>query len=301
MKLKIKNLLIILTVICMTITGCSFKNAGDVKENKDNKFTIVTSFYPMYIMALNVADGIPNVNIVNMTRPYTGCLHDYQFTPGDLEKLENADVFIINGANMESFLDKVIEQYPNLKTIEASKNIDNFVVDSNNETNPHVWVSISNAIKQVQYIGEQLSEIDSSNKEKYLQNTIEYVQKLSALRDKMHNELDELTDKNIVTFHEAFPYFAEEFGLNIVSIIEREPGSQPSARELARTIDVIKNANAKGIFAEPQYPAKIAGTISNETGKKVYTLDPGVTGDYEKDAYIKIMYKNLQQLKEALR
>ena len=90
----------------------------------------------------------------------------------------------------------------------------------------------------------------------------------------MHEALKDIKTKDIVTFHEAFPYFAHEFGLNIVSVIEREPGSEPSAGELADTIKAINDAQTKVIFAEPQYSAKAAESIAAQTGAEIYVLDP---------------------------
>ena len=97
--------------------------------------------------------------------------------------------------------------------------------------------------------------------------------------------------------------FAKEFNLNIVDVIEREPGTEPSPKELEETIDKVKELKVKALFAEPQYPAKAAEVIAKETGAKVYTLDPAVTGESKADAYddyINTMKKNLDVLKEAL-
>jgi zinc transport system substrate-binding protein len=116
----------------------------------------------------------------------------------------------------------------------------------------------------------------------------------------MHQIIDGSSNRDIITFHEAFPYFAREFNLNIAAVIDREPGSEPSAAELARTIEIIKETGAKVIFAEPQYPAKSAETIARETGVKIYILDPAATGELEPDAYIKTMEKNMDTLREAL-
>ena len=118
----------------------------------------------------------------------------------------------------------------------------------------------------------------------------------------MHAELDGISDenKNIITFHEAFEFFAEEFNLNVVGVIEREPGTYPSAGEVAEIIDKIKQVNAKAIFVEPQYSRSAADTISKETKVPIYVLDPVVSGEYENDAYEKIMRENLKNLKEAL-
>ena len=83
-------------------------------------------------------------------------------------------------------------------------------------------------------------------------------------------------------------------------MIEREPGSEPSAKELASTIEIVKKAKVKALFAEPQYPAKAADVIAGETGAKLYTLDPAVTGPMQAEAYIDIMEKNLTELRKAL-
>jgi len=263
--------------------------------------TIATSFYPIYIFTLNVAKDIPNVNVIDMTKPTAGCLHDYATTPADIKNIEGANVFIINGAGMESFMDKITSQMPNLKIVEASKGIKLIKGAGDTGDNAHVWVSISNAITQVQTIGDQLALLDPKNATKYKENTNVYVKKLEVERDKMHQALDGVKNRDIVTFHEAFPYFAKEFNLNIAGVIEREPGSEPSAKELAETIDKVKSLKVKALFAEPQYSTKAANTIAKETGAKVYTLDPVVTGPMEADAYINIMDSNLKTLQEALK
>jgi zinc transport system substrate-binding protein len=299
---SIKIITGILFVSLAIFVAGSFTRESVTAKPADNRLTIVTSFYPMYVHTINVAKDVKGINIVNMTKPQTGCLHDYQLTPDDLKTLEKAKVFVVNGAGMEAFLDKVIKQMPKLKIVEASRGIPLIKGDGEEGDNPHVWVSISNAIQQVQNIGNQLAKIDPANGAKYRKNAAAYIKKLEALKTKMHKSLDGLRNRNIITFHEAFPYFAKEFNLNIVSVIEREPGSEPSARELADTITTIKKVKVRGLFAEPQYPAKAAEMIARETGIKVYILDPAVTGEADGDlnAYLNIMEKNLKSLQEAL-
>jgi zinc transport system substrate-binding protein len=255
----------------------------------------------MYIFTLNVAKDVPNVKVISMTKPMAGCLHDYIITINDMKTLDSAQVFVTNGADLESYMDKVTEQMPNLKVIESSKGIELIKSEGDEEANPHVWVSISNAITQVKNIGEQLSTLDANNAQKYKANTDIYVKKLEAQREKMHKSLDTIANRDIVTFHEAFPYFAKEFNFNIVGVIEREPGSEPSAKELKETIEQVNKLKVKALFAEPQYLAKSAKKIATETGTKVYTLDPAVTGPMEADAYINIMESNLKVLEEALK
>ena len=145
--------------------------------------------------------------------------------------------------------------------------------------------------------------MDGKHAEQYKENAKTYIDKLEQLKREMHDEIDSSENKNIVTFHEAFPYFAKEFNLNIVSVIEREPGTEPSPKELETTIKQIKDLHIKALFAEPQYPAGSADTIAKETGAKVYTLDPVVSGEANSNAaddYINIMKNNAKVLKEAL-
>lgn len=301
-----------LFLILLLFSGCA-------KETVDkNKLNIVTSFYPMYVATANIVDGIDNVELRNLTATTTGCLHDYQLTTSNMITLSTADVLIVNGGGMENFIEKAVETYKNLKVIDSSAGIieahmekealEQEELESLEEEhkhehgeNAHIWVSISMHIEQVKNISEELAQIDPENAEKYKQNADNYILKLENLKDKMHKSLDGLENKKIVTFHEAFEFFAEEFNLEVVAVIEREPGTYPSAGEVAKIIDLIRSKDVKAIFVEPQYSRSAADTIARETNIPVYTLDPVVTGELDKDSYIKLMNQNLSVLEEALK
>ncbi|MEI8233799.1 MAG: zinc ABC transporter substrate-binding protein [Verrucomicrobiota bacterium] len=271
-----------------------------VSSAKAEPLKIVASFYPMYVMTLNIVGETPGVTVEPMTEPLTGCLHDYQLTPADLKKLATADVFVANGAGMETFLEKAVRQSPKLKVIEASKGIPLAFPE-----NPHLWVSITGAIAETNAIAKGLAAADPAHAAAYTANAAGYVARLEALRRKMHAALDGVKRREIVTFHEAFPYFASEFGLQIAAVVEREPGSEPSAGELAQTIRIIRQHHVRALFAEPQYPARSAQLIERETGVPVRILDPAVTGpkdpEQARGAYLRAMEANLQVLQEALR
>ena len=317
MKTTLTKILTTIILVSLFLTGCNNSSKSNNSTESNNKLTIVTSFYPMYISTLNIVKDIPNVEVLNMTTSQTGCLHDYSLSTKDLKTLSNADILIINGAGMESFLDDVIDEYSDLKIIEASKGIDLIEdtehddhtedhdhEDHDHDVNPHVWVSISKNIEEVSNIAEELSSLDPNHANEYQDNANEYIAKLENLKTEMHSTLDNIAHKDIITFHEAFPYFAEEFGLNIVGVIEIEPDSEPSAKEVENIISIINEKNIKALFTEPQYSSKIADTIAKETGASIYTLDPIVTGDSNEKAYndyIIKMQENLNTLKEALK
>ena len=296
---KLAIIVSLLVLVCFAVTGCS-KPQPAARKN----ITIVTSFYPMYIDVINITKDVDGVEVINMTKPQTGCLQDYQLTTEDMKTLEKADVLVANGAGMENFLEKAAKQNKKLKIIEAS-NYDHIqLLKDGEEENPHVWTAVTYAIDQVKAITVQLCEADPEHKEQYRKNALDYVMKLEALRKEMHEQLDDLPHKDIVTFHEAFPYLAKEFKLNIVSVVEREPGTEPTPQELEQVIAKVKAMPVKVLFTEPQYSPAAAETISRETGAKIYTLDPVVTGEATPDAmdaYINAMKRNMEVLKEALK
>lgn len=268
-----KILSLALIVLTFALSGC-----GSDKKN-DGNLKIVTSFYPIYLDVINITRGVSGVEVVNLTPPQTGCLHDYQLTPEDMKTLETADIFVVNGLGMESFLDKVTEAHPDLKIINASDSPEIVPIMENGVPNPHVWMSITYSIQQVKNILSKLSEFDPERADKYRRHALEYIDELTTLRDEIHISLTMLPNKDIVTFHEAFPYFAAEFGLKIAATIEREPGTEPTPQELAETIEKINALPVKVIFTEPQYSPKAAETIARETGAQIFTLDPIVTGE----------------------
>lgn len=306
---KIKVLKKVFSFACLallfTFMGTFFSGC---KKQEDNKVKLVASCYPVYVMALNIADGIENVEVLNMSESHKGCLHNFQLQSEDLKKIEKSSAFIINGAGMESFLDKVVKELPNVKIVDSSSGIDlikdedcHHEEECEHEYNPHIWLSVSNYIKQIENICDGLCKIDSENAEKYQENADKYIKKLNSLKNEMSSQVSAVSGKNIITFHEAFPYFAKEFGLNIVDVISSEPGSEPSAKEIAEIMEKVKEYNISALFTEPQYSDSSAKVISAETGAKIYTLDPIVTGDGSKDDYINKMKENMAVLKEALK
>lgn len=303
---------ILSALLCAAVCLTGFSGCG-TPAKESSRLKLLASFYPIAIMALNITDGVEGVAVESMAQQQTGCLHDFQMTTADMKKAETADAFLINGAGMEGFLDKISDQLPELPVIDSSTGIPLIASGEDHhhdggeghdhdqeDYNPHLWVSITNCMEQVRNLSEGIIALDPEHEAEYRENTETYLEKLSALRDKMHSALDHVKNKDIITFHEAFPYFAEEFGLHIAAVINREPDSQPSAKELADTIRLVRETGVKALFVEPLYPETSADIIAAETGAQVYVLDPAVSGEWDKNAYLTAMESNLQVLEQAL-
>jgi ABC-type Zn uptake system ZnuABC Zn-binding protein ZnuA len=146
-----------------------FPLAAEAKEVR-----VATSFYPVYIMALNAVKDASGVRVVNVTPMATGCLHDYSLTSADMKRLAAADIFFTNGAGMESFIETVARQFKGLRIVPLSAGIP-LLRNADGTDNPHVWVSIGNAVTQVRNLGNALISFDPGNKQIYERNTENYM------------------------------------------------------------------------------------------------------------------------------
>ena len=305
--MKKKQLTALVIALCLlAFCGCSVQ--GEAPQVR-----ILTTFYPMYIFTLNIANGIDGVEVTNMADQDVGCLHDYQLQTRDMVALEKADALVINGGGMEQFLEKVISLRADLPVVDASSGIDMLPLQAHahdhaheaqgehcSDVNAHVWLDPQMALMQIENIAAGLSAADPAHAAAYQENAREYSARIEALHDEMSEMLRPVQGEKIITFHEAFPYFASAFGIEIAGVIEHEQGEDPGTREIAETCDLVNALGIHALFVEPQYPQKAAETIARETGAGLYTLDPVVSGDNSLESYETIMRGNARVLLEAL-
>ena len=265
--------------------------------------TVVTSFYPVWIFALNLCDGLEGVEVRNLAAPETGCLHDYQLSAGDMRALAQADVFLINGAEMESYLTHVFDALPDLPVVDASAGVKLLPSETGETThNPHIWLDAENAVVMVNNLAEGLMAAMPDRAEAIAANRDAYTARLTALDGELKETLAPVAGRKIVTFHEAFPYFAAAYGLEVAAVIAKEPGDALSPRELAELIGTVRDLDCPPLFTEPQYADTAARTVADETGAGVWQLDPCVTGPADQvplTFYEDVMRRNAETLLQA--
>ena len=297
MKKSIKHIIIAITVIAIIVALVILNINRDKQESKeDGTLKMVTSFYPMYIIAENITEGAENIELVNMADVNVGCLHDYTLTTEDMKKVENADIFIMNGLGMESFIDKVISSNTNMEVIDSSTNMQNIILDENG-VNAHIWTSIDNYILQVENIAEALIQKDEVNAEKYKANADGYIEKIKKKKNSYSSELQDVKGTKAICLNEAFAYLGQDLGLDMTMVETNHEESTMSAEMLRNVIDEIKNENIQVIIVDKNDSKTNAETIANETGAKIYELNSGLTGSEDKDSYLNAMKENLELLK----
>lgn len=289
-------ILLAIIIIVVLIIGLIILNIQKPKEQENTKFKIVTTFYPIYIMASNITEGANQVELVNMTDQNVGCLHDYTLATADMKKIEKANVLIQNGFGLESFMDKIISTYSNISIIDTSTNVAN-TIQENEEINPHIWTSLSNYILQVEEINQQLKKYNPENATIYQSNTEEYLRKIQQLKINYETQLSNLNAKKAICLNEALAYLAKEIGLNTTYVETDHEESSLSAETMKNLITQMKQENIKIILVDSEDNLKNAQTLANETGAKIYEFNSGMTGNLEKDAYLNSMNSNLKILK----
>lgn len=309
-------------------------DASDSAKNTDeadDMLTVVTSFYPMYIATLNIVDGVKGVRLENLSEPQTGCLHDFQLTPEDMKLLSIADVFVINGGGIESFMSDVAKAYPKLDVVEACEDVallsddesdsdhdhdhdadaesdsdheadtesDSAHDHDHGDENAHAWMSVPRYRTMVKTIASHLAQKDEAHAEEYYANAEKYDAKLAKL-EKEQDSLKSLTDgQNIVIFHEAYAYVADDFSMNACYLLDLDEERSVSAGEIKQVISAIKDDGVSVILAEELYGKSMGDTVSRETDVHVVYIDPLNRGEYDKDSYLDGMEQNIELIKDA--
>lgn len=274
--------------------------------NTGSKLKVYTSFYPLYDFAVKIGgDKIKVTNLVPAgTEP-----HDWEPATTDILSLEKGNILIYNGAGLEHWVEQVTASLENkdLLLVNASDGIT--LIQGNDEEggssyDPHIWLSITNAKKEMENIKNALVKADPDNKDFYEANFMKYGAEFDALDAKFKEKLSALPDKDIVVAHQAFAYLCSDYGLNQVAIEGLGADSEPDAKRMAEIVDFARNKNIKTIFFEELVSPKVAQAIASQIGASTDVLNPleGLTQEQVNagEDYLSVMEENLNALVKAL-
>jgi zinc transport system substrate-binding protein len=301
---------ILLSVLGLVVVMGGFVLLSNVKvQKKDTRLQVVASFYPMAEFARAV--GGKNANVVTLVKPGLEP-HDYEPTPQDLAKVYGSDLFVYNGAGLETaWVNKIQPQLEqsNTFTVDASYKIkllsrDPSDTENKSATDPHVWMDPELAIKEVSAITLGYIAVDGKNANTYQRNADAYIKKLNELNTTFKSGLAHCQSHDIVTSHQAFSYLAKEYGLTATGIAGLSPDNEPSPQKLAEIADFAKANNVKYIFFESLVSPKLSQTIASEVGAQTIEFNPleGLTNAEVKAGknYLSVQQDNLQALRTAL-
>lgn len=291
-----KYIFVLIMLLAIAMAGGIFTKAYVKLEDKTGReegLRIVTSFYPIYIAAENVIGHNHDVVLENLSEPQTGCMHDYQLTPHDMILLSQADVFIVNGGGIESFLSEIAKTYPDLTVINATEGLEMM------EDNAHAWLNTELYAEMVENIADGLSKLDNKHEKDYKENSRLYCGEIDKLTEQIVEIRERTSGENTVIFHEAYEYVAQQYHMNVTYCLDLDEERQVSAGEMAEVMEQIYHNDTSVILAEELYGKDMGNTVEKESKCRVYYLDSLVRGTYEKDSYLTAMQKNIDLMKEV--
>lgn len=248
--------------------------------------------------------GGSRITVSSIVPPGVGP-EDYEPRTGDSRKLADTQLIVSNGVGLDDFLDGLLTS--------TAAQADRLVlgegiptIETEGEPNPHFWLDPSLVIAHyLPKIVAKLSELDPAGKTSFEQNAAAYGSQLEDLDVTLKAKVAAIPEakRKLVTFHDAFPYFARHFGFEMVGVIVENVGQDPSAGELAELVGKVRAAGVKAVFSEAQFSPKLAETLAGEAGveRVVTTLYNDALGDPPADSYIGMMRWNVDQVVDALK
>lgn len=288
----------ILLLATMGVAGCGEKEASG------GPMKVAASIAPLADFCRQVGGGLVEVELMV---PPGASPHTYEPTASQMKFLSDAEVLVLNGLELETWVADVVRKADNPELVEvvAGESVpeSNLIeaVGEHGLYDPHVWLDPKLAIHEVEAIRDGFIEADPANRQAYTDNADRYMRELVALDGRIKKDTAAFTRKAFVAFHPSFTYYARRYGLDQVGVIEELPGKEPGAGEIADIIEKIKESGATVVLAEPQFSPKVAETIAAEADVGVVTVDP--LGDPDNPAtntYVKLMEYGTRELSKAM-
>ncbi|WP_313960659.1 zinc ABC transporter substrate-binding protein [Parvimonas micra] len=320
MNKRLKKIISIMMISCMFLVACSSSKDENNKEQKtteqkENKKVIYTTFFPVTDLTKRIVGDKMEVKTIIKGNQEP---HSFELKAGDMQEIIKADLIIYNGANMESFIsaiedtvkdkNKFLNLSQGLTLLESGDGLEEEHdhgdekedKHEHDKTNPHTWLSVKNAIIQLDTIYKKVSSIDPENEAYYKENLKKAQDEFRALDKKFETELSKVKSKQkyFVVSHAAFNYLANDYGLKQVAVTGISPEDEPSAKQLQKIADFVKKYKINTIFFEGKATPKVAETLAKNTNTKtdtLYTME-NLTDEEIEMGYLKLMELNLNAL-----
>jgi len=255
--------ILVVIVLAALLCGCI-----SPEELPSDKINVVTTIAPQKELIKSVGKDFVNITVLV---PPGAEPHTFEPTPSQMRAVANADLYIMNGAGLEFWMDRLLQVNKKMLVVDTSKGID-LIWESGGEADPHIWLSLRNAIVQLENIYQGLVQVDPDNRDFYLKNKEEYVQKLQSLDAELNQSFSNAHRKIFVVHHPAWTYFARDYNLDQVPLMENE--KEPGPKYLGEVIELARKNNITSVFVEPEFNPKAAEVIAKEMNASIIDLDP---------------------------
>ena len=294
---------VLLVAVGLAVAGCG--PFGGASPDLSGPLTVVTTSTVFGDMIENV--GGNHVAVTSLV-PRHADVHTFEPKPADLRAVTGARLIVMNGLGLDDWLRETIANAAAAGTplVELARDlpgVEPLPGEDPGTQNPHLWMAVPYAIRYVDRIETALATADPANAVAYGERAAAYRKRLEALDADVRERIATIppADRKLVTFHDAFPYFAREYGLEVVGVAVDAPGQDPSAGEIAALVEAIRASGAKAIFSEAQFPTRLVDQLAAETGATVVAqLYDDSLGDPPISSYEAVIEWDVDQLVQAL-
>lgn len=290
----------ILTLLCLALLpGC-----GKPAVRPDGKKRILTTFTIIQDMAQNVAGDAAVVE--SITKPGAE-IHDYEPTPSDLVKAQDADLVLWNGLGLERWFEKFLQQVRHVPSTVISTGVEPMSIGEgpyNGKPNPHAWMSPANAIKYVENIRAALVNLDPKNEATYNTNAAAYTEKLQSVDAPVRRRLESLPpgQRWLVSCEGAFSYLARDYGLKELYLWPVNADQEGTPQQVQKVVDAIRTHKIPVVFSESTISDKAMKQVARETGALfggVLYVDSLTDPSGPAPTYLKLLETNADTLVKA--
>ena len=288
------------------LAGCQASPNVSGSGASGQRIPVVTTTTVFADMVRNVGGDL--VDVTSLV-PKNGDVHTFEPRPADVRSVARARLLVMNGLGLDDWLAKTISNASSAGTplVKLAVNLPEVALlpgEDPGTENPHLFMDPKYVELYVDRIAAGLKQVDPNDASRIEAQAAAYKSRLAALDTWVRAQVSTIPDQDrkLVTFHDAFPYYAREYGITIVGVAVAAPGQDPSAGYTASLIDAIRKAGVKAIFSESQFPAKLVDQLAAETGAKVVAnLYDDALGDPPVTSYEAVIRWDTQQLVAALR
>jgi zinc transport system substrate-binding protein len=293
---KIAVLLLAIVLLLLLFTIHVVKNFPLSVSNKDK---VAATIFPLHDITRNIAGSAVGVELI---LPAGSSPHTFDLTPKQASNLSGSRAVFAIGHGLDSWASKLVATADVEKIVVVDKGIE-FLASSDTDEpgdDPHYWLSTGNAKIIAGEVRDELVVLFPEKADIFEENYLLYMGKLDALDAEIRASLSKLPNRNIAAFHNAWSYYAKEYGIRVVASFEEFPGKEPTPQYLAEFQDIVKQKGVKVLFSEPQFSTRSLEPIANDLGVSFSVLDPlgGVDG---RESFEELMRYNTTQIVNALR
>jgi zinc transport system substrate-binding protein len=288
--------------VCVAFV-CALLACVGLGSEPQKKPLLVVSFPPLYSFTANIVGGLATVEtlISGGVSP-----HDFQFSPRDIRRVQDADLLVLHGLGFEPWRKRL---NTSARVVEAASGLQSQLLRSDEHAghnhhdavNPHTWLDPQLAILSVSNILTAITNLDSANAARYQSNAAAYIERLRALDSELAAALKPFAGAAVMTYHDLLPYFARRYELKIAAVVQPVAEVNPSPRRIAELRRIVREQKVVALLVEPNARSPLAERLGDEFGIPLVEFESLETGPSSPLAYELAMRRNVAALKRVLR